>query len=67
MSRFFLRRTPGVEENLAAGIVAAGLAAGVAALSFYLVRLYLAREPMEPLPTRVAGPDTSTGTEEEPA
>jgi hypothetical protein len=48
VTRFYRRTTPGLRENLAAGLVAAGLAAGVAAVSFYLVRLFLAREPLDP-------------------
>ena len=50
MSRYYRRTTPGLRENLTAGLVAAGLTAGVAAVSFYLVRLFLAREPLDPLP-----------------
>ena len=49
MSPYYRRTTPGVRENLGAGLVAAGLALGVASLSFYLVRTFLAREPLEPL------------------
>jgi len=49
MSRFYRRTKPGLRDNLEAGILAAGLAAGVAAVSFYFVRLFLAREPLEPL------------------
>ena len=50
MSPFYRRTTPGIRENVGAAVVAAGLALGVASVSFYLVRTFLAREPMEPLP-----------------
>ena len=50
MSPYYRRTTPGPRENLGAGIVAAGLAIGVASISFYLVRTFLAREPLEPVP-----------------
>jgi hypothetical protein len=49
LTRFYRRKKPGPREDLGAGLVAFGLAAGVAAVSFYLVRLFLAREPMEEL------------------
>ncbi|MGW8266122.1 MAG: hypothetical protein ACWGSQ_07120 [Longimicrobiales bacterium] len=55
MSRYYRRTTPGVRENWGAGLVAAGLALGVASLSFYLVRAFLAREPLEPVPRGPAG------------
>jgi hypothetical protein len=60
MSRYYRRTTPGPRENLGAGLVAAGLAAGVAAASFYLVRLFLAREPLDPASS--AGPPSDSGT-----
>ena len=50
MSRFYRRTKPGARENLGAGLMAVGLAAGVASVSFYLVRLFLAREPLETSP-----------------
>ncbi len=50
MSRYFRRRTPGTRENLEAGAVAAGLALGVATVTFYLLRLFLSREPISPRP-----------------
>jgi hypothetical protein len=46
MSRYYRRTTPGTRENLGAALVAAGLAVGVASISFYLVRIFLAREPL---------------------
>jgi hypothetical protein len=49
MSRFYRRTKPDLKDNLGAGLLAAGLAAGVAAVSFYFARLFLAREPLEPL------------------
>ncbi len=56
MSVFYQRSKPGLRENLQAGLVAAGLAAGVAAVSFYLVRLFLAREALEPVGLETSGP-----------
>ena len=50
MSPYYMRKTPGLKENLESGLVAAGLALGVGAVSFYLIRLLLAREPLEALP-----------------
>lgn len=55
MSRYYRRTKPGPGENLRAGLVAAGVAATVAAVSFYLVRLFLAREPLEPLRSTASG------------
>jgi len=49
MSRYYRRVDPGPGENLRAGLVAGAVAGSVAAVSFYLVRLFLAREPLEPL------------------
>ena len=47
MSVYYRRVKPGFRENLGAGLAALGAAAGVAAGTFYLVRLFLAREPIE--------------------
>ena len=55
MSRFYRRTKPGPQENLRAGLVAGGLAATAAAVSFYLVRLFLAREPLDSLHPKVPG------------
>jgi hypothetical protein len=52
MSRYFRRKEPGLKENLEAGLVATGLAVGIGAVTFYLLRLLLTREPLEPLQTR---------------
>jgi hypothetical protein len=65
MSRFYRRTRPGLGENLRAGLVAGGLAATVAAVSFYLVRLFLAREPLEPLSPADAGGEIDEGAGEE--
>ena len=46
MTIYYRRTTPGTRENLGAGLAALGAAAGVAAVTFYLVRLLLAREPI---------------------
>jgi hypothetical protein len=64
MSRYYRRTTPGLRENLEAGMAAAGLAVGVGALTFYLVRLFLAREPLDPLPPAPA-PSRAVEREEE--
>jgi hypothetical protein len=64
MSRYYRRTTPGLRENLEAGMVAAGLAVGVGALTFYLVRLFLAREPLDPLPPAKGSPTAPEGQEE---
>jgi len=49
MSPLYRRTSPGKRENVGAALVAAGLALGVASVSFYLVRIFLAREPLETL------------------
>ena len=49
MTTYYRRKEPGSGENLRAGLVAGGLAAAVAAVSFYFVRIFLAREPLESL------------------
>ncbi len=53
MTRYYSRKTPGWRENLKAGLVAGGISAAVAAVTFYLVRLTLSREPLvrKALPT----------------
>ncbi len=66
MNRYHRRRTPDLQDNLTAGLVAAGLALGVAAASFYLVRLYLAREPLEPLPSSGPGGERSLPPPDQP-
>ena len=43
MTRFFVRRQPGIHEAVAA--LAVGL--GIGSLSFYLARMLLAREDLE--------------------
>ena len=48
MSRFYRRTEPGRKENVRAGAVAGVMAGAVAAVSFYVVRLFLAREPLDP-------------------
>ncbi len=50
MSGFYRRTKPGPGVNLRAGLVAGGVAVAAAAVSFYVVRLFLAREPLDPLP-----------------
>lgn len=50
MSRDWIRRCPGWKETLGAGLVSAG----VAAATFYLVRIVLARDPL-PEPSSGSG------------
>lgn len=50
MSRYYRRTSPGARETLTAALVSTGVAVGVASVTFYLVRIFLAREPLEPLP-----------------
>lgn len=65
MTGYFRRTDPGPGENLRAGLVAGALATTVAAVSFYLVRVFLAREPLEPIGPEDPGktlPKDSQGT-----
>ena len=64
MSGFYRRTKPGSGVNLRAGLVAGGVAAAAAAVSFYVVRLFLAREPLEPLPSKAPGEDPIEGSTE---
>ena len=68
MSRYYRRTPPGRKVNLGAGLISAGLALGVASISFYLVRTFLAREPLPELPSREEENNTvgsgATGAEE---
>jgi hypothetical protein len=48
MTRYYRRKKAGSSENLRAGLVAGALATSVAAISFYLARLFLSKEAMEP-------------------
>ena len=70
MSRYYRRTTPGTRENLSAALVAAGLAVGMASISFYLVRIFLSREPLatgpgEPRGEQSTPPETSSVETEE--
>jgi hypothetical protein len=47
MRRRYIRNEPDRRDDVAAAVVAGTLAAGIAAVAFYLVRLLLAREPVE--------------------
>jgi hypothetical protein len=49
LKRRWLRRHPGPRERALAAGVALGAAVGVGAVVFYLTRLLLSREEMEPL------------------
>lgn len=59
MSRYYRMKKPGPTENLRAGLVAGGIAAAVAAVSFYLTRVFMSREPLEPL--ELSGPEDQPG------
>lgn len=67
MSPYYRRKKPGVRENAGAALAALGLAAGVAAVTFYLVRLALSREPLvspgatKALPQELAAPGKDPG------
>lgn len=50
MTRYYRRRRPGARETAVSAAVAAALAAGVGAVTFYLVRLFLSRERLGPPP-----------------
>ena len=49
MTRYYRRKKTGPKENLRAGLIAGALATSVAAVSFYLTRIFLSREAMEPV------------------
>jgi hypothetical protein len=49
MSRYLRMKKPGPAENLKAGLVAGGIAAAAAAVSFYVARVLMSREWLEPL------------------
>lgn len=66
MTRYYSRTSPGPRENLGAGAVALGLAAGVAAVTFYLVRLMLARAPLDAPETVTPGDPEGPEAEREP-
>jgi len=68
MTTYYRRTETGPGENLKAGLVAGAAATTVAAVSFYLVRIFLSREPLEPLEPGDSGgnvvpPEASKGTE----
>jgi len=64
MSPLYRRTIPGPRENLGAGLISAGLALGVAAASFYVVRIFLAREPFEPRPPAAGTKEGEEGKSE---
>ena len=49
MRRRWIRNEPSRRDNALAALAAAGVAAGVAAVTFYLARVFLSREEIEPL------------------
>lgn len=59
MSRHWIRRRADWKETLGAGL----LATGVAAATFYLTRVILARDPL-PEPSRRRGPGSRDGRSE---
>jgi hypothetical protein len=67
VSPYFRRKKPGARENAGAALAALGLAAGVAAVTFYLVRLTLSRETLaspgvlKALPREPAAPGGDAG------
>ncbi len=62
MTRYFRRKKTGTGENIRAGLVAGALATMVAGVSFYLVRIFLSREALEP----VRGEAASDPSDEDP-
>ena len=48
MTKYYRRKQVEAQENLRAGLISGALATTVAAATFYLVRLFLSRESMEP-------------------
>jgi hypothetical protein len=65
MTRYYRRKKPGPGENLRAGLVAGALATSVAAVSFYLVRIFLSREPLEPTGVKGRPEDSPVGSGED--
>jgi hypothetical protein len=63
VKRRWLRRHPGPRERALAAGVALGAAVGVGAVVFYLTRLLLSREEMEPLPDGESGAPPARKTE----
>jgi hypothetical protein len=63
MTRYYRRIDAGSGENLRAGLVASALAVTAAAVSFYIVRIFLCREPLPELPRE--GQGAPIGTEGE--
>jgi hypothetical protein len=55
----YIRNTPDSGERWKAAAIAAGAAAGVGLVSYYLARLLLAREPIRALPPE--GPEEESG------
>jgi hypothetical protein len=51
---YYRRASPSGRERLQVDLVSLGVAAGVAALSFYFARLLLSREALDPHPSGAA-------------
>ena len=49
MTRYYRRVERGRKTSVQAGLVAGGIAAAVGAVSYYVVRLLLSREALEPV------------------
>lgn len=62
MTRYYRRRRPGVRETAISAAVAATLAAGVGAVTFYLVRLFLSRERLGPAPPLPSSDEDGAGS-----
>lgn len=60
MSRYYRRVEKGSRTSVQAGLVAGGVATLAGALSYYLVRLFLSREPLDPLTTEPLEEGTET-------
>lgn len=67
MSRYYRRLTPDGRDNVQAGLVAGLVAAAAAVMSFYVVRIFLAREPLEPLEMAVSEVDSPDDSRQDPA
>lgn len=62
MTRYHRRRRPGIRET----VTAAALAAGVAAVTFYVTRLLISREPLGSEPEDRAGRASGEGARSDP-
>jgi len=56
-NRYYRRVDPDPGDRLRAGLIATGLAASVACVSYYLARLFFSRERLDPLTPPSPGKD----------